>query len=57
MAKLLLLSLLISMMMIPARAAREVSPSKGLRKVIIQTMLFNVFYAFALIFLYGRLNN
>ena len=56
MAKLLLLSLLISMMVIPARAAREANPSRGLRKVIVQTIVFNVFYAFALIFLYGRLN-
>lgn len=51
------MSLLISMMMIPARAAREPNPAKGLRKVVIQTIVFNVFYAFALIVLYGRLNN
>jgi hypothetical protein len=54
MSKLILLSLLFAMIWIPARAAREKNPRKALRKVIVQMLIFEVFYLFALRFLYGR---
>ena len=38
-----------------AIAAREKNPRKGLRKAIVYMLLFNVFYLFGLMFLYGRI--
>ena len=55
MSKLVLLSIVIATIALPARAARESSPRKGLRKVIIWMLVFEVFYVLALIFLFGRL--
>ena len=54
MSKLILLSVIIATIVLPARAARERSPKKGLRKVILYVCLFNAFYLFSLIYLYGR---
>lgn len=54
MSKLILLSIIVAMVAIPARAAREKNARKGLRKVVIQMLVFEVFYLFALRFLYGR---
>jgi hypothetical protein len=53
MSKLILLSIIISMIAIPARAAREKNSRKALRKVIIQALVFQAFYLFALRYLYG----
>jgi len=55
MSKLLLLSILIASIALPAKAAREKNPRKGLRKTIVYVLLFNVFYLFGLMFLYGRI--
>jgi hypothetical protein len=55
MSKLLLLSILIASIALPAKAARERNPRKGLRKTILYMLLFNVFYLFGLLFLYGRI--
>lgn len=55
MSKLLLLSILIASIALPARAAREKNPRRGLRKTIVYVLLFNVFYLFSLLFLYGRI--
>ena len=55
MSKLLLLSVLIASIALPTIAAREKNPKRGLRKAIIYMLLFNVFYLFGLIFLYGRI--
>jgi len=54
MSKLILISMIIAMIVIPARAARDKSPKKGLRKAVIQSLIFDAFYAFALVFLWGR---
>jgi hypothetical protein len=54
MSKLILLSLLFAMIGIPARAARDKNPRKALRKVIVQMLIFEVFYLFALRYIYGR---
>jgi hypothetical protein len=55
MSKLLLLSILIASIALPARAARERNSKRGLRKTILYMILFNVFYLFSLLFLYGRI--
>ena len=54
MSKLILFSMIIAMIGIPARAAREKNPHKGFRKAIIQSLIFDAIYAFALVFLWGR---
>ncbi|HYP74530.1 MAG TPA: hypothetical protein VER12_01160 [Polyangiaceae bacterium] len=54
MSKLILFSMIIALIVIPARTAREKSSKKGLRKAVIHSLLFDAFYAFALIFLWGR---
>ena len=54
MSKIILLSILFMSIALPARAAREKNPRKGLRKTIVYMTLFNLFYLFSLIFLYGR---
>jgi hypothetical protein len=54
MSKLLLLSIVIATIALPARAANISNPRKGLRKIILWMLLFELFYAFALLFLVGR---
>ncbi len=54
MSKLILLSILIAMIGIPARAARQKNPRKALKSVVVQMLIFEAFYWFALRFLYGR---
>jgi hypothetical protein len=55
MKKLLLLSIVIAAIAIPARAARVKDPRRGFKKMIVHTALFNVFYFIVLIFIWGRL--
>jgi len=54
MSKLILLSIIIAMIAIPARLAHEKSPRVGLKRVVVQMLIFEAFYIFALKFLYGR---
>jgi|GEM_PF-878332 len=54
MSKLILMSIMIAMIGIPARAAREKNSRKALKNVIVQMLAFEVFYLFALSYLYGR---
>ncbi|HKY38907.1 MAG TPA: hypothetical protein VJN18_23370 [Polyangiaceae bacterium] len=54
MSKAILLSIVLSLLVIPALAARDPAPRKGLRKVFKYTVAFQAFYAFALIYLWGR---
>ena len=54
MSKLLLLSIVIATIALPARPSREPNSKNGLRKVIIWMLLFELFYVFALLFLVGR---
>lgn len=51
--KLFLLSIVICTIALPARAAREKSPKKGLRKAIVYTLVFNVIYALGLLRWHG----
>ncbi len=55
MSKLVLLSIMIATVALPARAARQKSPKRGLRKVVVQIAVFNALYLFGLLFIYGRL--
>jgi hypothetical protein len=55
MKKILLLSIIIAAIAIPARAARIKDPRRGFKKMVVQTALFNVFYLIVLIFIWGRL--
>ncbi len=54
MSKLILLSLMIAMITIPTRAARDPDPRRGLKRAILYTLAFEAFYGFALLFLWGR---
>lgn len=54
-AKFLLLSILIMSILIPARAASEQKPQEGLRKALRNMVLFNLFYVYAVTYLYPRL--
>jgi hypothetical protein len=54
MAKLILLSIIFASIALPARAARQANPKKGLRKVIIYVLVFNALYLFALRFVWMR---
>ncbi len=55
MTKLLLISILIAPIVLPARAATAKNARAGLKKTLVQMAIFNVFYLFSLLFLYGRL--
>lgn len=54
MSKFILLSIIIAMIAIPARQAHQKNPRVGLKKVVVQMLLYEVFYIFALKYLYGR---
>jgi hypothetical protein len=55
MEKLLLVSILISTMVLPMRAARRPHPVHGLRRAILYTLIFNALYAFAILYIYPRI--
>lgn len=57
MAKLIELSLLISLIAIPAMAAKEQNPTRGLRKAVVHAFWFNVVYLLMMIFVIGRLSS
>lgn len=54
MSKFILMSIIVALIGIPARAAREKNARKALKSVIVQMLVFEVLYLLALIFLYGR---
>lgn len=55
MKKLALMSIIIAPIIIAVRAARAKNARQGFRKVMKQTLVFNVFYLLILVFLWGRL--
>jgi hypothetical protein len=55
MAKLLLLSIIFATIALPARAARLKNPKLGLKKTVTWLIAFNLFYVFALMYIFGRL--
>jgi len=54
-AKLLLVSILVAVIVIPMRAARARSARLGLRKAVLWMLAFNLFYLFAVRVIYPRL--
>ena len=55
MGKLVLLSVLGALVVIPVLASRDQVPARALKRTVFFTLLFNVFYAFAALFVYPRL--
>ena len=55
MAKLLLVSVLIASVAIPALAARDPDPRRGLKRALWQTLLFDTLYALAVLYVYPRI--
>ena len=53
MQKLLLLSIIIGSIALPARAARIKNPRAGFRKVVIYMLMLDAFYLIVLRFLYA----
>lgn len=54
MAKFFLLSIIIALFSLPARAARIENPRAGLRKALIHIAVYNAAYCFGLLYLYGK---
>jgi hypothetical protein len=54
--KLILMSILVATIALPARLASHHEPRRALKKLILYTLIFNVAYWLLLIFVYGRLN-
>jgi hypothetical protein len=54
MSKLILMSMMIAMVAIPARAAADPVPENGFRRTIMYALAFEAFYTFAMIYLWGR---
>jgi hypothetical protein len=55
MARLLLLSILIALVLLPALAAREKNHVRALKKTLFFFVVFNVVYLFSVRYLYIRL--
>lgn len=56
MKKLLLLSVIIAAIALPARAARAKNAREGLRKTLIQVAIFNVIYLFLVTMVWFKLD-
>ena len=54
MKKLILLSVILAILSLPARAARIKDPRVGLKKALIQMAIFDVIYLFLLLFVWPR---
>jgi hypothetical protein len=54
MDKLILMSILIGLLTIPTRAARDTNSLQGLRRALKTLLIFEVVYALMLRFLWGR---
>jgi hypothetical protein len=55
MAKLVLLSCVIGMIAIPIMAARQKDARRGFQRLVLMIIAFNLFYLFAMRFIYPRL--
>lgn len=55
MSKLILLSVLVAMVALPAWAARERHPRRALKRAVLLMVAFNLAYAFAVLVLVPRL--
>jgi hypothetical protein len=57
MKKFLLLSVLYAIILLPALAARERHPVRGVKKAIFMMVLFNVCYAFVALVIWPQLDD
>jgi hypothetical protein len=57
MKKFLLLSVLYALILLPSLAARERHPVRGVKKAILMVVVFNLFYAFAVLVIWPRLDD
>lgn len=55
MQKLLLMSVLIATIVLPVRASRMKSPRLGFKKFVVQMLMYEAFYVFAVRFVYPHL--
>ena len=55
MAKLLLLSVIIATIAVPVLTAHEANAMRGLKKAVLLTLFYNLFYLFAVRYIYPRL--
>ena len=55
MAKFVLMWVIIGSIMMPVFAAREVNAMRGLKKAVLLALCFNLFYLFAVRYIYPRL--
>lgn len=56
MGKLLLLSGLLVSIWLPIRAAQDSNPRRGLRRTVQYILVYNIFYAFAVLYIYPRIS-
>ena len=54
-SKLLLFSVIIMMVAIPAACAREMDARRGFRRMVLLIIAYNLFYLFAVRFIYPRM--
>ncbi len=54
MGKLILISVLVGTLVVPAAAARDAEARRGFRRLLLYAVLFDVAYAFAVVFVYPR---
>jgi hypothetical protein len=54
MAKLILLSLLFVTLIVPMAAARDPSPGRAFRRVVLTLLSFNALYLFLILYVYPR---
>jgi len=55
MAKFVLMSVIFGAIAVPVLAARDANAMRGLKKAVLLTVAFNLFYLFAIRFIYPRL--
>lgn len=55
MSKAILLSVLVALVLLPAWAARDPHPTRGLKRAVLLMVAFNLVYAFAVLVLVPRL--
>lgn len=56
MKKLILLSVIIAAIVIPLRNAKAKNARAGLKKTLVQTVVFNFIYLFLIIYVWNRLS-
>jgi len=55
MAKLVLMSIVIGMIVVPVTAAREKDARRGFQRLVLTIIIFNLLYVFVVRFIYPRM--